>query len=201
LQPHVSPWRWTASRYGAETTSKSGSSFTIFGRYLYLPRLQASTVLRDSIRAGVALLTWQQAGFAHAESHDQSADRYRGLRSAVQINVTADDAGLLVRPTVARLQIEQETAPPSPVSPDPDDVKSDGTEPAPPGTQPTAPTQPPRPRSYHGTVTLDPALVGRDAGRIADEVLTHLVGLLGSSVRVTLEIEVKMNKVVTKVVT
>jgi hypothetical protein len=49
--------------------------------------------------------------------------------------------------------------------------------------------QPAKPKRYHGTVTLDPARVGRDAGRIADEVITHLVGLVGSSVRVTLEIE------------
>jgi hypothetical protein len=31
--------------------------------------------------------------------------------------------------------------------------------------------------------------VGRDAGRIADEVLWHLSGLVGSNVKVTLEIE------------
>jgi hypothetical protein len=36
---------------------------------------------------------------------------------------------------------------------------------------------------------LDPARVGRDAGRIADEVISHLSGLVGSSVKVTLEIE------------
>ena len=30
---------------------------------------------------------------------------------------------------------------------------------------------------------------GRDAGRIADEVITHLAGLVGANVRVTLEIE------------
>jgi hypothetical protein len=36
---------------------------------------------------------------------------------------------------------------------------------------------------------LDPARVGRDAGRIADEVISHLAGLIGSSVKVTLEIE------------
>jgi hypothetical protein len=30
---------------------------------------------------------------------------------------------------------------------------------------------------------------GRDAGRIADEVIAHLLGLVGSSVKVTLEIE------------
>ena len=37
---------------------------------------------------------------------------------------------------------------------------------------------------------LIPQRVGRDASRIADEVLVHLVGLVGSQVRVTLEIEV-----------
>src|SRR5713101_2160744 len=86
-----------------------------FGRYLYLPRLQTSTVLLDAIRAGLALLTWQQDAFAYAESHDESADRYRGLRSAQQITVAADDGGLLVRPDAAKRQIERETAPRLPV--------------------------------------------------------------------------------------
>jgi 4-diphosphocytidyl-2C-methyl-D-erythritol kinase len=31
--------------------------------------------------------------------------------------------------------------------------------------------------------------VGRDAGKIADEVIAHLVGLVGADVNVTLEIE------------
>jgi Arc/MetJ family transcription regulator len=31
-----------------------------------------------------------------------------------------------------------------------------------------------KPRRYHGTVTLNSERVGRDAGRIADEVLAHL---------------------------
>jgi hypothetical protein len=57
---------------------------------------------------------------------------------------------------------------------------------------PPAPVPPPRPRRFHGTVTLDPARAGRDASKIADEVLTHLVGLLGSSVRVTLEIDAEI---------
>jgi hypothetical protein len=34
--------------------------------------------------------------------------------------------------------------------------------------------------------------VGRDAGRVADEVIAHLVGLVGSSVKVTLEIEAEV---------
>ena len=58
---------------------------------------------------GLALLTWQQDAFAYAESYDESAARYRGLRSAQQVTVSADDAGLLVRPDAAKRQIEQET--------------------------------------------------------------------------------------------
>jgi hypothetical protein len=42
-------------------------------------------------------------------------------------------------------------------------------------------------------VNLDPARVGRDAGRIADEVISHLAGLVGSSsVKVTLEIDAEV---------
>ena len=44
-------------------------------------------------------------------------------------------------------------------------------------------------RRFHGSVQLDPARVGRDASRIADEVVAHLAGQVGASVTVTLEIE------------
>ena len=43
-------------------------------------------------------------------------------------------------------------------------------------------------KRFHGTVNLDPTRVGRDAGRIADEVVAHLAGLVGANVNVTLEI-------------
>jgi predicted AAA+ superfamily ATPase len=163
-----------------------------FARYLYLPRLQTSTVLLNSIRAGLALLTWEQDAFAYAENYDDSASRYRGLHSAAQISVTSDDAGLLVKPEVARRQIDQETAPSAPVGADSGSATSPAPGPVTPTAQPSGPVQPPKPKRYHGTVTLDPARVGRDAGRIADEVVTHLVGLVGSSVRVTLEIEAEI---------
>jgi hypothetical protein len=41
-------------------------------------------------------------------------------------------------------------------------------------------------------VKLDETRVGRDAGRIADEVIAHLVGLVGADVTVTLEIEARL---------
>ena len=43
-----------------------------------------------------------------------------------------------------------------------------------------------------GTVTLDPNRVGRDASRIADEVIAHLAGLIGAKVTVTLEIQAEV---------
>ena len=49
-----------------------------------------------------------------------------------------------------------------------------------------------KPKRFHGTVTLDPTRFGRDAGRIADEVISHLAGLVGSRVKVTLEIEAEV---------
>ena len=44
-------------------------------------------------------------------------------------------------------------------------------------------------RRLLGTVRPDATRVGRDASRIADEVIAHLAGLLGTEVTVTLEIE------------
>jgi len=148
-------------------------------------------VLVNAIRSGLALLTWEQDAFAYAESYDESAARYRGLQSGMQLTLTAEDAGLLVKADIARSQLDQETAAATTVggrtgTPSPAPVSE---KPRPGGPAPAGPTAPPKPRRYHGTVSLDPARVGRDASRIADEVVTHLAGLVGATVRVTLEIE------------
>jgi len=42
-------------------------------------------------------------------------------------------------------------------------------------------------------VSLDPTRVGRDASHITDEVIAHLAGLVGSKVKVTLEIEAEIS--------
>lgn len=58
----------------------------------------------------------------------------------------------------------------------------------------TKPSPKPAPalKRFHGTAALDPTRVGREAGRIADEVISHLAGLVGSKVKVTLEIEAEI---------
>jgi len=48
------------------------------------------------------------------------------------------------------------------------------------------------PKHFYGSVALDPTRVGRDAGKIADELISHLVGLSNSKVKVTLEIEAEI---------
>jgi len=156
-----------------------------FARYLYLPRLAGSEVLVHAIRDGVALLTWQQDTFAYADSYDGGAGRYRGLRGGQAISLSADSVGLLVKPELARQQMNAETPVPS-AALDPDLNRS-----ADPGPAPTP--QPERKlRRFHGTVLLDPARTGRDASRIADEVIAHLVGQVGAKVTVTLEIEASL---------
>jgi hypothetical protein len=163
-----------------------------FARYLYLPRVKEPEVLLQSIRDGLAVLTWNKDSFAFAESYDEAAGRYRGLRSGQQLRVSLDNLdGVLVKPEVAQKQQAADTAPtPGSVTPAGGAAAArDGQQMVTSNGQP-APASPPRaPTRFHGTVTLDPRRVGRDAGRIADEVIAHLAGLVGSEVTVTLEIE------------
>lgn len=157
-----------------------------FGKYLYLPRLKNSAVLMSAVREGVSLLTWEQDGFAFADSHDEIAGRYRGLRAGqVVLLADGDTSGLLVKPEVAKRQIEAEAPKPSTETSSTGSGGQDINE-EPSSEKPEIPIQP---RRFHGTVKLDPTRVGRDSSRIAEEVIAHLVGLVGSTVVVTLEIE------------
>ena len=79
-----------------------------FARYLYLPRLAGPEVLAQAIRDGVALLTWRKDTFAFAESYDEAAARYRGLRAGQGVNVSPDSTGLVVKPDVAARQLDAE---------------------------------------------------------------------------------------------
>ena len=167
-----------------------------FARYLYLPRLKEPAVLLEAIRDGLRLLTWSQDSFAYAESFDDAAGRYRGLRCGELVNISEDNlSGLLVRPEVALKQHQAETAPGPSEPAEPTGGPVGGlVEPVPPGGLSGAPGENKvrRPKRFHGSVSLDPSRVGRDAGRIADEVISHLAGLVGSSVKVTLEIEAEV---------
>ena len=56
------------------------------------------------------------------------------------------------------------------------------------GPQPAAA----KPKRFHGTAVLDATRVGRDAGRITEEVIAHVAGLIGTTVTVTIEVEARI---------
>ena len=90
-----------------------------FARYSYLPRPKEPLVLLEAIRNGLSLMTWEQDSFAYADGYDDSAERYRGLHFGPRAALSDSDPGLLVRPEVARRQLDAEA-----VSPD-NDVEED----------------------------------------------------------------------------
>lgn len=99
-----------------------------------------------------------------------------------------------MKPEIAQCQMATETPIPAGAAGQTPAVGG-GTTPPGPGTKPDEkkPAPPVAPKRFHGTATLDPARVGRDAGRIADEVIAHVAGLLGAKVTVTLEIEAEIS--------
>ncbi|HNS51670.1 MAG TPA: Swt1 family HEPN domain-containing protein [Anaerolineae bacterium] len=168
-----------------------------FARYLYLPRLKDSAVLLGAVRDGLGLMLWATDSFAYADAYDEAAGRYRGLRCGpAEAGRVDPQPGLLVRAEAAVKQRTAEAQPePGKVGPVGDDqVKTPAA-----GQERTLPKQPDAvtlspsgPKRFHGTVVLDATRMGRDAGRIAEEVVGHLAGLTGARVTVTLEIEAEI---------
>ena len=96
---------------------------------------------------------------------------------------------MLVRPDAAHTQLDAEVLPSKPET---------GTSPP---TIPSTDKSPVEPlgkaperldRGFMETVRLAPARIGRDAGRIGEELIAHLSGLVDADVQVTLEIEAHM---------
>jgi predicted AAA+ superfamily ATPase len=162
-----------------------------FARYLNLPRLARTETLVQAIRDGISGLTWPVDGFAYAESHDEVGKRYRGLRAGQTAPILADEVGLLVKPDIARRQLEAESSQTSTAITTTEVISTQG------GTVQGENDKKQEPvvlRRYHATAELDASRVGRDASRIAEEVIAHLVGQDGSGVKVTLEIEAVLPK-------
>src|SRR5206468_129995 len=113
-----------------------------------------------------SLLTWETDSFAYADSWDEVKGRYVGLRVREQIAI-GQLRGLVVKPEVARRQLQREAEPSDTLG-----EEEPGYKPAPeqPGTEPTA-----QRRRFFGVKSLDPQRVSRDADQVATEVVQHLV--------------------------
>ena len=160
-----------------------------YSKYTYLQRVEDPSVIAEAVRDGVGLLTWETDTFAYAESYDEEKGRYLGLRAGATLTtpLTADSPGLVVRPEVARKQMDAEVEPDP--APGPGPGPGPGAGPGP-GPGPVPPKT--GPKRFHGTVDVDPVRAGKAVGLIAEEVVSHLTGLVGSKVKVTLEIEAEI---------
>lgn len=167
-----------------------------FARYTYLPRLADQGILLRAIEDGISQLTWETDGFAYADSHDATAGRYRGLKYGRHVVVDVQN-GMLIKPEAAQKQIEAEKPEPQPQPGTEPFTSGDGQQgsleiPSGNGSEAQAEAVQRKPRRYHGSVALDSTRVGRDAGKIADEVIVHLAGLMGANVKVRLEISAEI---------
>jgi predicted AAA+ superfamily ATPase len=171
--------------------------------YLYLPRLKNRDVLLRAIQEGTSTVV-ESDNFAYAEAYDEESGRYLGLRAGGGGSVVLGSNSLLVKPQVARRQVEADEAERERQRAGRDgrgaEVPPDVTYPPTGGNGDGRMSEPPvdeeshtaLPRRFHASATLDPDRVGRDAGRIADEVLSHLSTLPGARLKVYIEVEAEM---------
>jgi hypothetical protein len=166
-----------------------------FAQYLYLPRLKDGYVLAEAIQDGLALLTWNAETFAYADEWNQDQERYLGLRAGGGIHVSLDNKGLLVKPLIAASQMDADRA-------KQEEKTKEGAAPGAPGKGPQPkqddrpeekkPDVPKKPVRFYGAIDLDPTRIGRDAGKIAEEVVQHLTSLSGCKAEVSLEIHIEV---------
>ncbi len=177
-----------------------------FARYLYLPRIVNRDVLVGAVRDALGQSHLDDT-FAVASAFDEASGRYKGL--VLRGNAGAlDNAALLVKPAAAKAQVEADEeaerarlAAIQPVAPVADNggvtVTPTGTGPATVtgGGQKSVTIEPAVQKKVNlfvGSVKLDGSRLGRDAGKIAEEVLQHLSTLPGAEVEVRLEILVRV---------
>jgi hypothetical protein len=124
--------------------------------------------------------------FAIATGFDETTKRYTGLKKGSVAGAVIDNTTLVVHPDAADRQ--QPSLPPPPP---PDRPNGGGGTPTP-GGGPKTPVPQRHPTAFIASARLDASRIGRDAGRIAEEVVQHLSTLAGAEVEVTLEIQVRV---------
>jgi predicted AAA+ superfamily ATPase len=163
-----------------------------FATYVYLPRLGNTELLFGAIADGAAAILWEKDTFAYAPVYNEEAKRYAGLDPGRR-PAGVDLAGYVVRPEVARAQLNAESAAlPRSATPTEAGASSEVTTSSAHAGQSNvvAPvTTPQLPNHFYADVDVDALRFGRDAGQIADAIVTHLNGLVGAKVNVSLQIE------------
>lgn len=174
-----------------------------YAKYLYLQRLRDSQVLLGAIKDGLRSTAWETETFAYADAFDESTGRYLGLKVFDDIEPVLNATAVLVKPEAARKQIaadkssERETkrssvaVVASPLGKASDERASEASAQSA-VAEHSAVYAPPAalPKRFYGTITIDGTRLNREIGTLSDEVITHLGGLVGAKVDITLEINV-----------
>jgi hypothetical protein len=159
--------------------------------YLYLPRLKNEQVLLQAIRDGVADSSWQEY-FAYAEGWNETDGKYSGLKTGAPVEVKLSSQSFLVKPEVARKQMDVGAIP----NQSHDVSGEDQTDPSDNSKKDTdeekVTVEPFLHKRFYGSVKLNPVRLKRDVDQIADEVLQHLTGLVGADAKITLEIDIRV---------
>ena len=165
--------------------------FEDFAQFVYLQRLTAPSVLAKCISDGVSRITWEQDGFAFAETFDATKNRFGGLVSGQVVDVGAEARGWLVSPELAKRQFAAEvgTTPVAPTNSEPN--PGTGTVKHPEGTS----TSKPKPKTiFYGRVKPNVTKLGLSVSTIAQELVAHLQLVEDAEVEVTVEIRAKAPK-------
>lgn len=171
-----------------------------FCRFVYLPRLKDRGVLLKAIEDGVDTVV-SSAEFAYAEGYDEATGSYRGLKMGGGGSVSIDSNSFLVKPEVAQRQLDEQERKSKEEEGNGGGKgtggggRAIGPRPAPGGEdegEDPPDEKPQLPNRVHASASLDPDRVGRDAGKIADEILSHLSALPGSRLQVSIEIEAEL---------
>lgn len=201
LRMELDRWLWKDQEY-----ISIKKLWEYLGSYCYLPRLKDSSVLMEAIKQGLGSNEY----FGYAEGVTDSG-RFMSLKfNRSDAAYSADMNGYLVKPEAAMRQIEKERVeaapPPTPggvsyvpqppsggVSTNEYPVHGGGNTPGPIVHPPVTPvSKEKKQRRFYATVQLDSSRIGRDAGKIAEEIVQHLALLEGANVEVTLEINAEI---------
>ncbi len=150
-----------------------------FSKYLYFPRLDSGTVLRETIQDGVKS---KELGFSTAFDDD----KYNALRFGESgVTVYLDQNSVVVKPDIAQEYLESLRVDKEEESGETETTAGfDGFE-----VEGGAVER--KIKAYFGSAKLTPMSVGRQVSSIQDEILDHLSKIEGVDLKITLEIEAK----------
>lgn len=167
-----------------------------FAKYVYLPRLISEDALYDAISKGMNPLD-PESGFAYADRYDQDTNTYERLRFGALAEGNRRLAGWLVKPTLANALIDAELARSAPADSASTATATGSSTPGASdqfwGTGKPAESGISKPikgskRRFHGTITLRHDVFREKAGEVSREVAAQLAKVVGSNVRIIVEV-------------